>query len=183
MTLVFPTLIFIPYSLHFLSNLSNIFCTFSLLSSISTISSANRTQQIFLPPMLLPSFSRNSFPISSSLTSHSCSIISLFLFSFELYRSSIYSFHLFATSFSSVIVSPFLSSISHFLPTLHFLSHVVCFTLSYFKSVLPFFSNSSISLHSSSNHFSLAFQFPSSIHYLSSDTFSFFLHQFYFCTS
>src|SRR6266576_3394493 len=66
MTLVFPTLIFIPYSLHFLSNLSNIFCTFSLLSSISTISSANRTQQIFLPPMLLPSFSRNSFIISSS---------------------------------------------------------------------------------------------------------------------
>src|SRR6266550_3558444 len=30
--------------------------------------------------------------------------------------------------------------------------------------------------------FLLLFQFPSSVHYLASDTFSFLLHQFYFCT-
>src|SRR6266576_7028035 len=67
MTLVFPTLIFIPYSLHFLSNLSNIFCIFSLLSSISTISSANRTQQIFRLREVFGGQSFRAIPVTPSM--------------------------------------------------------------------------------------------------------------------
>src|SRR6266576_3570037 len=90
---------------------------------------------------------------------------------FHIYKAHIYCFSSFNIPFtycpyytnciSCSSSSPksilFLSSILLHFPTLHFLSHVACFTLLYIKSVLPFFSNSSISSHSSSNHFSLAF--------------------------
>src|SRR5207247_6718734 len=54
-TFVFFTLISIPYSLHFVLNLSIIFCIFFLFSATNTASSAHLRFVIFTPPNPIPS--------------------------------------------------------------------------------------------------------------------------------
>src|SRR2546425_6930984 len=65
-TLVFLTLISIPYALHVSFSLSIIFCMFFLLSATNTASSAYLKSVILTPLNLLPSsFSKASFIINS----------------------------------------------------------------------------------------------------------------------
>src|SRR6267154_6531284 len=66
-TLVFLTLISIPYSLHVLFSLSIIFCIFFLLSATNTASSAYLRSVILIPLNLMPSTSSMASFIINSL--------------------------------------------------------------------------------------------------------------------